>query len=170
MNSSMPKLDRLLVVAAAVLLVAISWDALVRRPGGAHETTPAATIRAAPEDAPPPEAPVPKLVRLVPSSTAFLPRCPLGDLHLTVGPTPSLTLRFAGGRCHVPPLRLQAVLRRPDGTVAYQGRALAHEDLSGNYAGSGIARAPLLRGCAEERLVATVRGSGLEASGTIRCP
>ena len=163
----MPKrLDRVLVVAAAVLLVAISWDAFVRGPGGTR--APAATTAAA--DAPPPEAPVPELVRLVPSSTAFLPRCPVGDLHLTVGPAPEVTLRFAGGRCHVPPLRLQAVLRRPDGTIAYQGRALAHEDLSGNYAGSGLARAPLLDGCAAERLVATVRGSGLEASGTIRCP
>jgi hypothetical protein len=164
---SMPKrLDRLLVVAAAALLVAISWDALVRGPRShtAAPAHPAASARAAA-----PEAPVPELVRLVPSSTAFLPRCPARDLRLTLGPGPALTLRFTGSRCHVPPLHLQAELRQVDGTLVYRGAALAHEDLSGNYAGSGVAHARLLGGCAHETLLVRVTGSGLAASGRIGC-
>jgi hypothetical protein len=164
----MPKrLDRVLVVAAAVLIAAISWDALTGRPASGPAAPPATTAAA---HAAPPEAPVPELVRLVPSSTAFLPRCPAGDLHLAIGLARELTLRFAGSRCHVPPLRLRLVLRRADGLVVYRGPALAHEDLSGNYAGSGLARARLLGGCPAGHLVATVHGSGLAASGTIRCP
>jgi hypothetical protein len=162
----MPKrLDRLLVVAAAVLIAAISWDALTGRPSSSP--APPVTTRGA--AATPPEAPVPELVRLVPSSTAFLPRCPAGDLRLAIGLARELTLRFAGSRCHVPPLHLQLVLRRSDGMVVYRGPALAHEELSGNYAGSGLARARLLGGCPPGRLVATVSGSGLHASGTVRC-
>jgi hypothetical protein len=164
-ESSMPKrLDRLLVLAAAVLLVAISWDTLARRPGSHTAARPATTEQAVPE------APVPDLVRLVPSSTAFLPRCPARDLHLTLGPGPLLTLRFAGGRCHVPPLHLRTELRHADGTLVYRGPALAHEDLSGNYAGSGVARARLLGGCPAGLLRVRVSGSGLAASGPIRCP
>jgi len=161
----MPKrLDRLLVLAAAALLVAISWDALVHRPTS-HTGAPA---KPTPPTAPA-QAPVPELVRLVPSSTAFLPRCPARDLDLAIGPGPVLTLRFSGNRCHVPPLHLQAELRRVDGTLVYRGPALAHEDLSGNYAGSGVARARLLGGCPAGRLLARVSGSGLAASGAIRC-
>jgi len=158
------RLDRVLVVAAAVLLVAVSWDAVTHRPSSSPTAAPTTTRGAAP-----PQAPVPGLVRLVPSSTAFLPRCPRRDLHLSVGPGPVLTLRFSGSRCHVPPLHLRAVLRRPDGTVVYRGPALAHEDLSGNYAGAGTARARLLGGCPTTRLLATISGSGLAASGKIRC-
>ncbi len=160
------RLDRVLVVAAAVLLVAISWDALTQRPSSSPTAVATTTPRA---EAAPPQAPVPELVRLVPSSTAFLPRCPARDLHLAVGPGPVLTLRFSGSRCHVPPLHLRAVLRRPDGTVVYRGPALAHEHLSGNYAGAGTARARLLGGCPTTRLLATISGSGLAASGKIRC-
>jgi hypothetical protein len=167
----MPKrLDRLLVLAAAALIVAISWDALVRGPAphpAAAPTPATTTIARAPAL---PEAPVPELVRLVPSSTAFLPRCPARDLQLTVGPRPRLTLRFTGTRCHVPPLHLQVELRRLDGTLVYFGPALAHEDLSGNYAGSGVAHGRLLGGCPAGPLLARVRGSGLVASGTVRCP
>jgi hypothetical protein len=156
---SMPKgLDRLLVLAAAALLIAISWDALSR-----HH---APHTAAAPVDRPPAAAPVPEQVRLVPSSTAFLARCPAADLHLTVGPGRTLTLRFAGGRCHVPPLHLRAVVHGMAGALAYRGPALAHEDLSGNYAVSGVAHARLLAPCGD----VTVSGSGLSASGTIRCP
>lgn len=157
----MPKrLDRLLVLAAAALLIAISLDALKHRPQRA--APPPATTA---EPAPPP-APVPAQVRLVPSTTAFLPRCPAADLHLALGPGPSLTLHFAGTRCHVPPLHLRAVVRDATGAVAYRGPALAHEDLSGNYAGEGVAHARLLAPCGD----VTVSGSGLSASGTIRCP
>ena len=167
-ESSMPKhLDRLLVVAAAALLVAISWDALARRPG--THVPPPATIIVRPAQAAPREAAVPQLVRLLPSSTAYLPLCPARDLHLVVGPGPLLTLRFAGRRCHVPPLHLRAELRRLDGTLAYRGPALAHEELSGNYAGSGVARGRLLGGCLAARLLARVHGSGLAARGVIRC-
>jgi hypothetical protein len=161
----MPKrLDLLLVVAAAALLAAISWDALARRPQARPAAPPASRARPALQ-----EAPVPELVRLLPSSTAFLPRCPARDLRLSVGPAPVLTLRFAGSRCHVPPLHLRAVLRRDDGTIVYRGPALAHEALSGNYAGSGVSRARLLGGCRANRLRVTVTGSGLEATGGVRC-
>jgi hypothetical protein len=155
----MPKrLDRLLVLLVAALLVAISWDAYHRK-SAPHPA-------AAPAPAPIAPAPVPQLVRLVPSSTAFLPNCPASDLHLSVGPGRMLTLRFAGGRCHVPPLHLRAVVRDAGGAVLYRGPALAHEDLSGNYAVAAVARAPLLAPCG--RVV--VSGSRLSASATIRCP
>jgi len=158
----MPKqLDRLLVLAAAALLVAISLDALRHHPHAAS-SPPATTAEAAAL----PPAPVPVRVRLVPSTTAFLPRCPAADLHLTLGPGPALTLRFAGTRCHVPPLHLRAVVRDATGAVAYRGPAMAHEYLSGNYAGEGVAHGRLLAPCGE----VTVSGSGLSASGTIRCP
>jgi hypothetical protein len=148
------RLDRLLVLAAAALLIVVFWNAFAGRVG--HH----ASVK------PLPPAPVPELVRLVPSTTAFLPRCPAADLHLALGPGPTLTLRFAGGRCHVPPLRLQAVTRDASGAVAYRGPALAHEDLSGNYAVSGVAHARLQAPCGR----VTVSGSGLTATGTIRCP
>jgi hypothetical protein len=157
----MPKrLDRLLVLAAAALLIAISFDAVRHR---SHSPAPPAAPTA---EAAPPPAPVPARVRLVPSTTAFLPRCPAADLHLALGPGPTLTLHFVGTRCHVPPLHLRAVVRDATGAVAYRGPALAHEDLSGNYAGEGVARAQLLAPCGD----VTVSGSGLSASGTIRCP
>ena len=74
---SMPnRLDRLLVLAAAALLIAISLDALKHH---AHTQAPAAATLA---EAAPPPAPVPERVRLVPSTTTFLPRCPAADLHL----------------------------------------------------------------------------------------
>jgi hypothetical protein len=167
----MPKrLDRLLVLAAAALIVAISWDAIGRRPASHPAATPApAPTRTTHARTALPDAPVPELVRLVPSSTAFLPRCPASDLHLAVGPGPQLTLRFSGSRCHVPPLHLQAEVRRTDGALVYYGPALAHEDLSGNYAGSGVARGRLLGGCPTGPLLVRVSGSGLAASGTIRC-
>jgi hypothetical protein len=88
------RLDRLLVLAAAALLVAISWDALARH-------RPAARTTAATVEQPPPEAPVPERIRL-----------------------------------------------------------------SGNYAVSGVAHARMLVPCG----TVTVSGSGLSASGTIRCP
>jgi len=148
------RLDRLLVLAAAALLVAVFWNAF---PGRTDRHAAAKPL---------PPAPVPELVRLVPSTTAFLPNCPASDLRLAVGPGRTLTLRFAGRRCHVPPLRLQAVTRNAVGAVAYRGPALAHEDLSGNYAVSGVAHARLLAPCGR----VTVSGSGLSATGTIRCP
>ena len=158
---SMPKgLDRLLVLAAAALLVAISVDALKRH--SRRSAPPAATARAAVI----PPAPVPERVRLVPSSTAFLPRCLDADLRLVLGPGPTVTLHFTGTRCHVPPLHLRAVVRDATGAVAYRGPALAHEDLSGNYAGAGVAHGRLLGPCGD----VTVSGSGLSASGATRCP
>jgi hypothetical protein len=157
------RLDRVLVVAAAVLLVAIAWDALRR--GAAPP--PRTTATTAPRSLPP--AAVPERVRLVPSDTAFLPRCPAGDLHLAVGPGPVVSLRFAGPRCHLPPLRLRAVARTAAGRVVYEGPALAHEDLSGNYAVAGTAQGSLLGGCGPQPLRVTVAGYGLRATGTVRC-
>jgi hypothetical protein len=152
----MPKrLDRLLVLLVAALLIAISWDA-ARRHGASHPVV----------AAPPPAAPVPQLVRLVPSSTAFLPQCPASERPLSVGPGRTLTLRFAGSRCHVPPLHLRAIVRDASGAVRYDGPALAHEDLSGNYAVSAVVRGALSAPCG--RVV--VAGSGLHASGTVTCP
>jgi hypothetical protein len=158
---SMPKgLDRLLVLAAAALLIAISVDALKRHSQSA--APPTATAQAAVI----PPAPVPERVRLVPSSTAFLPDCPAADLRLVLGPGPTLTLHFAGTRCHVPPLHLRAVVRTATGAVAYRGPAMSHEYLSGNYAGEGVAHGRLLGPCGD----VTISGSGLSASGRIRCP
>jgi hypothetical protein len=153
-GGSMPKrLDRLLVLAAAALLVAIFFDAAKRLSpgGGSTSEVPAATV--------------PQLIRLVPSSTAFLANCPAQDLHLAVGPGRTLTLRFAGGRCHVPPLHLRETVRDPHGAVVYRGPALANEALSGNYAISGSAQGALLGPCGS----VLVSGSGLRASGRIRC-
>jgi hypothetical protein len=159
--SSMPnRLDRLLVLAAVALLIAISLDALKH-----HRRNAAPPATTAQEAARPP-APVPERVRLVPSTTAFLPRCPAADLHLELGPGPTLTLHFTGTRCHVPPLHLRAVVRDATGAVAYRGPAMSREYLSGNYAGEGIAHARLLAPCGD----VTISGSGLSASGTIRCP
>jgi len=153
---SMPKrLEKFLVVAAAALLVAIFFDA--EKPfGGGGSGSPA----------PVPAATVPQLVRLVPSSTAFLALCPPSALHLAVGPGRTLSLRFAGGRCHVPPLHLREVVRNAKGEVVYRGPALASEELSGNYAISGTAQADLLGPCGS----VLVSGSGLRATGAVPCP
>ena len=159
------RLDRVLVAALAVLVVAVTADALRHR-HGARKTTPEPT---ATTEAALPPAPVPERVRLVPSTTAFLPRCADASIRLAVGPGPAVTLRYAGRPCHLPPLRLRAVVRAADGHVVYAGPALAYEDLSGNYAGEGAARGRLLGGCRAGAATAAVRGSGLAASGTIRC-
>lgn len=152
---SMPKrLDTFLVLVAAALLIAVFFDAATRwSPGGGSVgDLPAATV--------------PQLVRLVPSSTAFLANCPAQDIHLSVGTGRTLTLRFAGSRCHVPPLHLREIVRDAKGAVVYSGPALAHEALSGNYAISGSAQAALLGPCGS----VVVSGSGLRASGRTRCP
>lgn len=152
--SSMPKrLDTFLVLAAAALLVAIFFDTARRSSpseGSASE---------------PPAATVPQLVRLVPSSTAFLANCPAQDIHLNIE-SRTLTLVFAGGRCHVPPLHLREVVRDAKEAVVYRGPALASEALSGNYAISGSAQAELLGPCGS----VVVSGSGLRATGQTRCP
>ena len=164
MRRSMPdRLDQLLVLAAAGLVAVIAWTGLH---GASRGAAPAATTVAA-ADRPP--APVPEDVRLVPSSTAFLPHCPAADLHLAVGPGPVLRLRFAGSRCHVPPLRLRAVERDAAGAVVYRGPALEYESLSGNYAVSGAASGRLLGPCDRGPLAVTVAGSGLRTRGTVRC-
>jgi len=154
---SMPKrLDKFLVLAAAALLVAVFFDSAKRLvPGTASRS-----------QAPVTAAPVPRLVRLVPSSTAYLALCPTHALRLTVDANRTLTLHFTGGRCHVPPLHLREVVRDNESTVIYRGPALAHEDLSGNYAISGVARAQLLGPCG----YVLVSGSGLRATGSSRCP
>ena len=162
---SMPnRLDRLLVAALAVLVVAGAADALRHRHHARVTAPPAAATEAAL-----PRAPVPELVRLVPSTTAFLPRCANSSIRLTVGPGPVVTLRYAGPPCHVPPLHLRAVVRTTDGRVAYAGPALAYEDLSGNYAGEGVSHGRLLGACRAGAATAAVNGSGLSAGGAIRC-
>jgi hypothetical protein len=120
-------------------------------------------------DAALPRAPVPERVRLVPSSTAFLPRCANASIRLTVGPDAQVRLRYVGRPCHVPPLHLHAVVRAADGHVTYAGPALAYEDLSGNYAGEGAAHGPLLGACRAGAATAVVSGSGLAASGSVSC-
>jgi hypothetical protein len=114
-------------------------------------------------------APVPEHVRLVPSTTAFLPRCARRSITLSLLPGPQLALRYYGPPCHLPPLRLRALVRDARGRVVYRGPALAHEELSGNFAASSEARAPLVIGCRSGRLFVTVSGSGLHASGSARC-
>ena len=162
---SMPnRLDRLLVAALAVLVVAGAVDALRHRHHARATAPPAVTREAAL-----PRAPVPERVRLVPSTTAFLPRCATSSIRLSVGPAPVVTLRYTGRPCHVPPLHLRAVVRTADGHVVYAGPALAYEDLSGNYAGEGAAHGPLLGACRAGAATAAVSGSGLSAAGSIRC-
>jgi len=159
----MPKrLDRLLVLAAALLLGAIAWTSLRSSPRVATPPPPAAADERGP-------APVPEDVRLVPSSTAFLPHCPAADLHLAVRRDGTLRLRFAGSRCHVPPLDLHAVERDAAGRVVYDGPALAVESLSGNYAVAGSASGRLLGPCERGPRSVTVTGDGLRAAGTVVC-
>ena len=69
----------------------------------------------------------------------------------------------------MPPLHLHAVVRDAKGRLVYDGPALAHEDLSGNFAVEAVVRAPLLVGCRSIPLYATVTGSGLSADGPVRC-
>jgi hypothetical protein len=69
----------------------------------------------------------------------------------------------------VPPLHLRAIVRTPDGHTVYAGPALAYEDLSGNYAGEGESHGRLLGACRAGAATAVVSGSGLSASGAIRC-
>ena len=162
---SMPnRLDRLLVAALAVLVVAGAADALRHGHHARTPVPPAVTTETAL-----PRAPVPVRVRLVPSTTAFLPRCANSSIRLSVGPGTVVTLRYAGRPCHVPPLHLHAVVRTADGRVVYAGPALAYEDLSGNYAGEGTAHGPLLGACRPGAATAVVSGSGLSAAGSIRC-
>lgn len=153
--SSMPqRLDRLLVLGAAALVAAIAWTGLHGGAGPPPVTPRAAAL---------PPAPVPELVQLHPSSTAYLPQCPAADLQLALAPGGTLVLRFAGGRCHVPPLHLRTVERDAAGRVVYRGPALRYESLSGNFSGSGVRRARLV--CAHDAATARVTGSGLDASG-----
>ena len=164
---SMPnRLDRILIAAVAVLVVVVAADALRHRHGSAQQAAPPPATTTA-SSLPP--APVPERVRLVPSTTAFLPRCANSSVHLTVGPGPFVTLRFAGPPCHVPPLHLRAIVRTADGHVTYSGPAMAYEDLSGNYAGEGVAHGRLLGACSAGAATAEVSGSGLSATGSIRC-
>ena len=180
------RLDRLIVAAALVLVAVVAIDSL-RGHGGSSQPS-----QSSESSSPPPsstitvttknsgqvqveersstdEAPVPDLVRLIPSDTAFLPNCSTRSLTLRVVPGPALQLQFVGSRCHVPPLHLRAEVHDAKGRLVYAGPALAHEDLSGNYAGEGVARAPLLVGCRSTPLFATVTGSGLTADGPVRC-
>jgi len=108
-------------------------------------------------------------VRLVPSTTAFLPRCAATALHLSVGPDAVVSLHYAATRpCHLPPLHLRAVLRAAGGAIVYRGPALEYEQLSGNYARDGEEHAPLV-GCTARVATAAVSGSGLSAAGAVRC-
>jgi hypothetical protein len=159
------RLDRLLVAALVVVVVAGAADALRHRH---HARTPAPPATPTTEAALP-RAPVPARVRLVPSTTAFLPRCANSSIRLTVGPGAVVTLRYAGRPCHVPPLHLRAIVRTADGHAVYAGPALAYEDLSGNYAGEGESHGRLLGACRAGAATAAVSGSGLSASGAIRC-
>jgi hypothetical protein len=156
------RLDRLLVAALAVLVVAGAADALRHR----H---PARTPAPVTTEATLPRAPVPERVRLVPSTTAFLPRCANSSIRLNVGPGPVVALRYAGRPCHVPPLHLHEIVRTADGRVVYAGPALTYEDLSGNYAGEGESHGRLLGACRASAATAAISGSGLSAGGAIRC-
>jgi len=161
------RLDRLLVAALVVLVAAVAGDALRHRLSSHRAVAPRTTTAAGGALT---RAPVPERVRLVPSTTAFLPRCANAAIRLTVGPGPFVTLRYAGRPCHVPPLHLHEVVRTRDGSVAYAGPALAYEDLSGNYAGEGTARGRLLGACEPgAATAATVSGAGLSATGSVRC-
>jgi hypothetical protein len=161
---AMKRLDRLLIAAVLVLAAAAAADALRGR--GSHGRPTAAEPRSEMSRG---EAPVPERIRLVPSDTAYLPACAAPALRLSVGPGPQLALRYAGPPCHVAPLHLRAIVRGAGGRVVYRGPAMAREELSGNFAGRGETHGRLLVGCRSAQLMATVRGSGLRARGSIRC-
>jgi hypothetical protein len=152
--------DRLVVGAAIVLAAAIGADELRHH----HRNTVAAP--AAPRIA---AAPVPLEIRLVPSSTAFLARCAADRTSLALAPGPFLVLRYDGPPCHLPPLHLRAVVRSADGTVRYDGPALAGEPLAGNYARDSRAAARLSATAAVCGARASIAGSGLATSGRVRC-
>lgn len=180
----MKRLDRLLIGLALLLVAAVAVDAMrghgergapaaLSQPQKPPPKVPASTVAAQSEMSDPeigaPPAAVPERVRLVPSSTAFMRNCSSGSLRLSVGPGPTVSLTYEGGPCHVPPLRLHAVVHDAAGRVVYRGPALAYEYLSGNLAGRISRAAPLLFGCRSRPLQATVTGSGLRASGSVRC-
>ena len=163
--------DRLIVVALLVLGVVAAVDAVTSR--HRHDRaapTPRATVRAVRLPA---AAPTP-YVRLRGSpETMFLPACDVRRLRLSLSSAPELVLRYSGGRCHVAPLRLHALVLDRAGTILYRGRALAGEPFSRNLAGPTRLEAPLLprllRCGSREPLVVLVTGSGLGTRGAVHC-
>jgi hypothetical protein len=155
--------DRLAVAAAIALVGAVAADALRHRHRAAPPTA------AAPAAKPLLAAPVPARIRLVPSSTAFLPRCAPARTSLALAAGPRLVLRYEGPPCHLPPLRLRAVVRSGGGGVLYRGRAVAADALAGNYAADSHADAPLLGAAARCGARVAIAGGGLDVRGRIRC-
>jgi len=157
--------DRLVLGAAIVLVTAIGADTLRHRHHAV--TPPAPAVRQA---AGPVAAPVPVRIRLVPSSTAFLRRCDAAHTSLSLAPGPLLVLRYDGPPCHLPPLRLHAVVRAADGATLYDGPAPLEETLAGNYGRGSRAEARLVvppEACGGR---ASIAGGGLVAAGRVRCP
>jgi hypothetical protein len=152
-----------LVAGVCALVAAVAVDALRSH----HGRTPPARAAAA---APVTPAGVPERVALRGSpETAFLPTCRLSSLHLALVRA-SVGLHYRGGRCHLPPLGLEATVRDRAGTVIYHGRAVPHWALAGNLAGEASLSARL----APEVLRAnghdvSVSGRGLAAASRIRC-
>ena len=91
-------------------------------------------------------------------------------MSLSLSPGPRLVLRYDGPPCHLPPLRLHAVIRSTGGAALYDGPAPVQEPLAGNYAHGSRAEARLVlppEACGGR---ATITGGGLAAAGRVRCP
>jgi hypothetical protein len=157
--------DRLVVAAAIVLAVAVGADALRK---GHHHSAPRATPQLR-QPAGPVAAPVPATIRLVPSSTAFLQRCAPADTSLALAAGPRLVLLYDGPPCHLPPLRLHAVVRSTGGAVLYDGPAGVVQPLAGNYARESRTDARLVLPPAACGARVSISGGGLRATGRVRC-
>jgi hypothetical protein len=180
--------NRVAVAAVVLLVVVVAADALRGHVGGgsgpAAASTPVAISKTPPlRIAARPSASGDWVVaqRIAPAAialrgspeTMFLASCAPRDLHLRIRAWRALALTYDGPPCHVPPLELRAVVRDRSGAVLYRGAALAGDPLSQSFAGSGRALAPLrpaLIACRHrEPVVLQVAGSGLAATGLVRC-
>jgi hypothetical protein len=167
--------DLLLLTAVGALVLAAGVDAVLRHrdPGRAALAEQPPSTRPTTTSAPP--ATAPRLVALRGSpETAFLPDCRRGLTVSIEGSTPRLVLHRSGGRCHLPPLRFEAIVRDGLGTLRYRGPALGRIGFEGrNLAGPVTVSAPLLPGVlrcdVQAPLRVAVHSSGLAASGAIRC-
>jgi hypothetical protein len=156
------RLDRAIVAAVVLVLAAGAFDTLLGKHGARRPAEPAL-----------PAAAVPERVALRGSpETAFLRTCPDSRLRLSLVAGPRVRLLYAGGRCHLPSLRLVAIVRRGR-AVVYRGPAVEEGALAGNLAGRAELLAPLLPGLlrceSREPLTVEVRARSLSASGEVTC-
>jgi hypothetical protein len=161
--------DRLLVAAAAVLVAVVAADALRGRGDQRPEPRRASPVAQLAAAAPP------ERVSLRGSpETAFLPRCPVRRLSLTVIRGPAVVLRYRGPfPCQLRLPQLEATVRERTGNLLYRGPALRPHALSGNLGNGAERSAPLMPGLlhcdVQAPIRLEVRGGGLAAHGVTRC-